>query len=440
MCLRIRWEAMKLNILYPFLCFLFIFISIYLSYFSIFKDHHAIKSIFVSIGNILSFIPYLISLRSSRGSFFKSSKSIKREIANKDIMKKNKYKSLKINYEYNDELKDITNIKLYKLIFISIVEYIQNFLLFYGYVKFPTNSNIFLWNIDILSIHFLSKCFLSSSIHRHHILCLVIFSFMDIYISIIVITTPNFNYWQILFLICNNFLYSFKLVYNRRLMEYNFISPYKLCYTIGLINLIISIFALIILTYFDEKYDIPEGYKAYIDNLFEYLSKVSNESLPSRLKEIVFAFLYIISVGLNNIFLFLTIIFLSPYHYLMTKILLSIGVSIVFMIMFNNLISYFSIISLFIYAFSLFILFIFLEIIELNFCNLNKNTKEQITARTLDKSNTFIGNKINEFGDDANINNTNNSINDSSSASYFSSEINNKSNLNNNTNSSDTSK
>jgi hypothetical protein len=440
MCLRIRWEAMKLNILYPFLCFLFIFISIYLSYFSIFKDHQAIKSIFVSIGNILSFIPYLILAKSSRRSFFKSSKSIKKKITNKDTMKQKKYKSLKINYEYNDELEDITKIKMYKLIFISVVEYIQNFLLFYGYVKFPSNNNIFLWNIDILSIHFLSKCFLSSSIHRHHILCLVIFSFMDIYISIIVITSPNFNYWQILFLICNNFLYSFKLVYNRTLMEYNFISPYKLCYTIGLINLIMSIFTLIIFTYFDEKYDIPERYQVYIDNFFKYLSKVSNESLPSRIKEIFFSFFYILAVGLNNMFLYLTIICLSPYHYLMTKVLLSIGVNIAFMIMFKNSITYFTIITLCIYAFSLFILFIFLEVIELNFCNLNKNTKEQITARTLDKSNTFIAKKTNEFGDDININNSNNSINDSSSASYFSNENNNKSNLNNNTNSSDTSK
>jgi hypothetical protein len=213
-------------------------------------------------------------------------------------------------------------------------------------------------------------------------------------------------------------------------MEYNFISPYKLCYTIGLINLIINIFTLIISTYFDEKYDIPEEYKEYIDNLFKYLSKVSNESLPSRLKEIFFIFLYTIAVGLNNIFLFLTIIVLSPYHYLMTKILLSIGVNIVFMIMFKNSITYFTIITLCIYAFSLFILFIFLEIIELDFCDLNKNTKEQIIARTLDKSNTFIVNKTNACGDEININNSNNSINDSSSASYFSSENNNKSNLN----------
>ena len=439
MCLRVSWEAVKLNLLYPFLCFLFIFISIYLSYFSIFKEHQAVKSIFVSIGNILSFIPYLISLKSSRKSFFKSSKSIKKIIAKKDTSKQNKYKSLKINYEYNDELEDITNISMYKLIFISIVEYIQNFLLFYGYIKFPTNNNIFLWNIDILSIHFLSKYFLSSAIHRHHILCLVIFSFMDIYISIIVITSPNFNYWQILFLICNNFLYSFKLVYNRRLMEYNFISPYKLCFTIGLINLIMNIFTLIISTYFDEKYDIPEGYKEYLDNFFKYLNKVSDENLPNRLKEIFFIFLYTIAVGLNNIFLFLTIIDLSPYHYLMTKILLSIGVNIVFMIMFKNAITYFTIITMCIYAFSLFILFIFLEIIELDFCDLNKNTKEQIKARTLDKSNTFIADKKNACGDEININNSNNSINDSSSASYFSSENNNKSNLNF-TNSSDNSK
>ena len=132
MCLRIRWEAMKINILYPFLCFLFVFISIFLSYFSLFKNHQAIKSIFVSIGNILSFIPYLISLKSSRRSSFKSSNLIKNEIAKKNSKKQNKYKSLKIDYEYNDELEDITNIKIYKLVFISIVEYIQNFLLFYN--------------------------------------------------------------------------------------------------------------------------------------------------------------------------------------------------------------------------------------------------------------------------------------------------------------------
>jgi hypothetical protein len=213
-------------------------------------------------------------------------------------------------------------------------------------------------------------------------------------------------------------------------MEYNFISPYKLCYIIGLINFILNIFTLIIFTYFDEKYDIPERYQVYIDNLFKYYNKVSNESLPSRIKEIFFIFLYTIAVGLNNMFLFLTIIYLSPYHYLMTKILLSIGVNLVFMIMYTNAITYLTIITLCTYAFSLFILFIFLEIIELNFCNLNKNTKEQITARTLDKSNTFIVNKTNEGGDGININNSNNSINDSSSASYFSSENNNKSNLN----------
>jgi hypothetical protein len=213
-------------------------------------------------------------------------------------------------------------------------------------------------------------------------------------------------------------------------MEYNFISPYKLCYIIGLINFILNIFTLIIFTYFDEKYDIPERYQVYIDNLFKYYNKVSNESLPSRIKEIFFIFLYIIAVGLNNMFLFLTIIYLSPYHYLMTKILLSIGVNLVFMIMYTNAITYFTIITLCTYAFSLFILFIFLEIIELNFCDLNKNTKEQITARTLDKSNTFIVNKTNEGGDGININNSNNSINDSSSASYFSSENNNKSNIN----------
>lgn len=427
MILRIRWKALKLNFLYPFCCSLFILISIFISFYSIFRDHLIIKNIFVSIGNILSFIPYLISLRISKQTLSEFKNPNDNLLSNDS--KESKYKSLKIDLEYNDELKEVTYIKKYNYFFFSFIEFLQNLILFLGYVTFSSNNNVFFWTIDILSIYFLSKCFLTSSIHRHHILCLIIFTFLDIYVSYTVITSPYFNYWQILFLFCNNFLYSFKIVYERRLWVYHFISPYKLCFITGILTLFYNIITILIETFVYEKYNISDDYKKYIDNFLIYWNKLRNEDYSIIIREIIFILVYIISVGLNNIFLYLTVNYLSAYHYLISKIFLSIIVNISFMIINSTFISVLTIVTLVIYALSLFILFIFIEIIELNFCNLNKNTKEQIKIRTLDKSNTFMNEKsidANESND--NINNSN-SINDSSSITYSSND-NNRSNLN----------
>ena len=267
MCLKIRCRSVKENLIFPLASFIFLFLSIHLTIFSIFKDHMVIKNIYVSFGNILSFIPLLISnktLKFSTSGYlkFKSYKSKKRI--------SDSIKSLEINYEYNDKLEKITKINWYSLVILSLIDYLQELSLFLGYNLFKSKNSIFFWSIDILSLYLFSKIFLSCSLYRHHIVSLFIFTIFDIYLSYTIIFGPNFNYWEIVFIIANNFLYSFKIVYEKKLMEYNFISYYELNFTIGVLTIIYSIITLIVETIIYEKDKIPSKYELFVDNALIY--------------------------------------------------------------------------------------------------------------------------------------------------------------------------
>ena len=261
-------------------------------------------------------------------------------------------------------------------------------------------------------LYIFSKYFLKISIHRHHIISLIIFALFDIYLSYVIIFGPDFNYWQIVHIIINNILFSLKVVYAKKLMYYNFISHYKLCLIIGGITLIYGIITLLIETIIDENLNISEKYREFIDNFLDYCKKIINEEPLIILKEIIFIIVYIISSGLSNIFLYLTLSDLSPFHVLLTKILLCIEYNITKVIMELKIIS---IINICIYILSVLVLFFFLEIIQLNFCNLNINTKDQIQERSLDKTNTFIS--IKSINDSSTVSNASEENNTSSSYS-----------------------
>ena len=297
MCLKIRCRSVKENLIFPLVSFIFLFLSIHLTIFSIFKDHMVIKNIYVSFGNILSFIPLLISnktLKFSTSGYlkFKSYKSKKRI--------SDSIKSLEINYEYNDKLEKITKINWYSLVILSLIDYLQELFLFLGYNLFKSKNSIFFWSIDILSLYLFSKIFLSCSLYRHHIVSLFIFTIFDIYLSYTIIFGPNFNYWEIVFIIANNFLYSFKIVYEKKLMEYNFISYYELNFTIGVLTIIYSIITLIVETIIYEKRKIPSKYELFVDNALIYWKKIIKENNKKIIKEIFLTIFYTFTMGLSN--------------------------------------------------------------------------------------------------------------------------------------------
>lgn len=405
MCLKIRCKSIKDHLLFPFLSYIFTLISIILSINSLLDEHILIKNIFNSIGYILCFIPFLISYKFTNSKFSLENKSFRDTNCN----------SLKISYEYSDKLKEITHIKFYNLLFLSFVDFLQTYTLFIGYNTFTSNNHSFFWTTDILSIYILSKCFLTISIYRHHIISLIIFSFFDLFLSYTMIFGENFDYWQILFILSTNFLFALKIVFAKKLMDYNFISYYKLSFIIGYITLIYNVITIILESIIDEKRDIPSHYRLYIDNFLEYIKEIKKENYKLIIKETSFTLLYIISYGLSNIFLLITISRLSPFHVCFSKVLLCVGLNLAKIIEERNT-SIFSIITIFIFILSIFVLLFFLEIFEINCCNLNLNTKEQIQERCYDKTNTFISNQSNQ------------SINDSSSVSNPSCENNNSRN------------
>ena len=411
MCITIRCKAIKDNSLYPFISFIFVLISIHISLNSKFNEHNVLQNIFSSIGSMLSFIPFLIYLKKSRNSIYQS------KATHKTTKSDSNTKSLKINYEYNDKYEEVTYINYSNFFYLSILDYLQSLSLFTFAHFFSSNINAFFWSIDIMFLYIFSKCFLSISIYRHHIISLIIFVLFDIYLSYVIIFGPDFNYWQIVYIIINNILFSLKVVYAKKLMDYNFISHYKLCLIIGGITLIYGIITLIIETIIDEKLDISEKYREFIDNFLDFCNKIINEDSSVIIKEIIFIILYIISSGLSNIFLYLTLSNLSPFHVLLTKILLCIEYNITTVILELKIVS---IINICIYILSVFVLFFFLEIIQLNFCNLNMDTKDQIQERSLDKTNTFISIKsINDSSSISNVSGENNTTSSYSNSREF---------------------
>lgn len=418
MCITIKCRAIKDNSLYPFFSFLFVLISIHISINSLFNEHNYLKSVYSSIGKIFSFIPYLIMLRQSRNSMH-ISKDQEKKPNPKPKHKKN-YKSLKVDLVYNDQYKEISYIKGYHYLLLSLIEFLQCLSLFIFASYFSSNVSVFFWTADIISLYIFSKCFLKVSIHRHHILSLCIFMIFDIYVTYTTLFGPNYNLWQILYIILNNCLYSLKVVYAKYLMDYHFISHYKLCLIIGVITLFFGILSLTIITILDVKLEIPKEFKFLMDNILTYFYKIINENAFSIIKEIILIISYMITHSASYIFLFITISNLSPFHVMLIKILISIEYNIVIVIFQLN---YINIINLCIYGLSILVLFLFLEILQLNCCNLNKNTKDQIQERSKEKKDTLLSNdkSIDDSGSISNpsedysmssqSNNNNNSIN-----------------------------
>ena len=221
--------------------------------------------------------------------------------------------------------------------------------------------------------------------------------------------------------LANNFLYSFKIVYEKKLMEYNFISYYELNFTIGVLTIIYSIITLIVETIIYEKDKIPSKYELFVDNALIYWKKIIKENNKIIIKEIFLTIFYTFLMGLSNIFLLITIFNLTPFHVLIIKIFLCIGFNLIIKIKEQDISYKVFIINLCIYFLSILVLFFFLEIIELDFCGLNKNTREKILERSLDKSNVFINDKsINGSNTDVeNENNTESSVTYSNSNETF---------------------
>ena len=354
MLIDLRTEGINIYFLCPFLgCFCLIGAS-FSSGQSIFGKYKFLENILVSVSQMLAIIPYLISVKIKNESFMNTEKS------------KEEKKQL-INNNFEEE----NNIKISQGLCLGAVEFLKLFILNVGSDLFDIKFRIFFMSFNVLFLSFLQKCFLKTRIYRHQIASFIIFFVLDIAFIIIIAFDDllEYNLMQLIFIFVSNLFFSFEITYEKTILNNKVISFYKLCIYLGIFSFIFNIIASIITTIVEFNLNVDDKYKIYFFNYKYYLEEVDDHVLV----EIILIFVFVILNGVYNILQLLTIKYLTQSHVLITYIMLAIYYSILTKFQEIETTSLTLIFSFVFYIVGFFVLFIFLEIILINFCGINKD-------------------------------------------------------------------
>ena len=219
-----------------------------------------------------------------------------------------------------------------------------------------------IFSVIMSLIHLKDKYFI------HHYLSLFIFIGISIAIDFIL---DNFKYdltsklyLYIAAFIGQLFIESTNLVYQKYMFDTLYYSPYRTCFAFGILFLVYNLGTIAVFElnnddeYIDYFNDIKIGYE-----VFKFISNIF----------MVF-FLYI--------FMALTNFYFSPNHVIVNDMIANM---FIFLFKSDSKIKYYAII---LFVFQFILLMIFLELLELDFCGLNENTKKNIQSRaSLDMQN-----------------------------------------------------
>jgi len=378
-------EGINIYFLFPFLCFFCAVGASFISSFSCFAKFPSLQNLVVSFGEMLAIIPYLLSLKIDRDTFQGNSK---RNSINSSPSQTSKSLLDKYQLEYNDYEEELSHVEFYHIILLGFLDFLQSFCTYFGNELFDNKYQLYLWSTYILFLCIFNKLLLHTRLYRHHIVSFIIFFILDILHTIIIILDKDIDYkkLQLIFLFISNLCFSFEIVFVKRLIEKSFISIFKLCFFLGLsttfFNLTTSIItAIISYTKYNNNNKKPKVLFSYKD----YFNDMGNYSI---FIEILLILVFMILNGLYNIFQFVAIKYLSPNHVLITQLILALYYSIILQFSPNNINTITLIFSIIFHIICFITQLIFLEIIQLNFCGFNKDTKLHIGIRSdIDKIN-----------------------------------------------------
>ena len=313
------------------------------------KDHPFILSVCSSLGMSLSLFLLLIYKWRSR------SKLNRYETNNNKSNEPTKKKTLQIELEYNNQYKELTTDK-FKFIFLStLLDFILTIMIYFFCVNFKLNF----WMFDILFICMFSHVILKSKLYKHQYLCLMIIVILGIIINIDLYFYQNEVKTDLIEIIIKYFseiIFSLCIVLNKFTIEKKFASPYEICFCQGIINLVLYIICLII---FKD-----------LDDFFSYWNELNNIEVYLFLIMMIIQFVF-------NLFIFITLKKFTECHILIIIVISELEPFCRDLVYnkFNSIIIIIEFICI------LFILLIFNEIIEINCCGLQKNTKKNIIKR-----------------------------------------------------------
>ena len=260
-----------------------------------------------------------------------------------------------------------------------------------------------IWTAHIGFIIIFMNIYFPQNIYKHQLYSMIFVIILDtilIFASTFFDYDDNKNIYQvkgivlcncvILFYICITFIFSYAEVKTKILIDLKYLSPYIIIILVGLIGFIINtIVALIFEFYGNECTDLSDiniNCYANVSSYFDILKNIFNNNPKEFYIEIFFfSIFFMIFEFLNMTFVIFIYKYLNPSYLLLSD-------NIYFT--FNSLINFFFIkkkfdslsIKKFIISesseiFELLAFLIYLELIELRFCGLNKNIRKNIEKR-----------------------------------------------------------
>ena len=237
------------------------------------------------------------------------------------------------------------------------------------------------FQFELIFLFLLTKLLSNIQFYRHQYLSIMILAVLELTTFIIKFIDRSIILFfrNLTINISFSFLKSLLAIYAKELMENKYYSPYKACYIFGLFNLLIITIAYIISSFIPcnkllcyVKYN-DQKYFAHFLTIFNFSG-------------LFFLFIFILKAVISVLhyivihdFSVCHSIFIIQFHQNILGILLKT----------NNALLTFILIVLFL-GINTFFISIFLEIIELNICNISYNTKKNIQGRIIDDNNYYM--------------------------------------------------
>ena len=339
--------------------------------FANYNKHPLIIGFNAGIGMSLSIIPLIIVKTKSR-----------RDKTN-DKSKENQQLSLKgtrislgdVNYIEKYDKKKLRIQKYLILLACAFLDFAQKFLSFF--LKKLIINNIWMFNIIFISLF--DYLIMKAKLYRHQYISCIIIVLIGIAATVVGLLGDNERITVKLFLCIGiEIMYSLAIVLAKFLMDHRACSPFDVTFYEGIFALIVNSILLAIFT------NIPitdeDGKLDKILKLTEYNGKIYIDHFIASFKDMQVGevFFFILSAFgrlISNLFGHIIVKHYTSSHIILVLILGEIGLA------FKEKHEWKEIVQFSLFVFTLFILLIFTEIIEINACDLEKNTRKNIQLR-----------------------------------------------------------
>ena len=337
-----------------------------------YNQHPLINGFNASIGMSLSIIPFIIvKIKSHREIKNKnkitqtqSLKETKKEISGGDL-----------NYLEKYDKKKLRTQKFLILLACAFLDFAQKFLRFFFQKSIIHN----IWIFNICFIILFDYLILKAKLYKHQYISFIIIVALRIAVIIIrLYDVKDKIVINLVLCLCIEIIYSLSIVLSKFLMDYRSCTPYEVTFYEGIFALIVNSILLAIFTCTPIKDE--DGKLKELLRLTDYEGKKYIDHFIAAFKfmsvgEVFFFILSAFNRLISNLFGHIVVKHYTSSHKILILILGEIGLA------FKEEHGWKEIVQFVLFCLTLFILLIFTEIIEINACDLEKNTRKNIELR-----------------------------------------------------------